>query len=182
MFSLPHSKTSSSKESHQGFTLIELMIAISVVAILSTIGLMLYTNSQKLARDARRKDDLGQIKNALVLYYQDNKKFPDAPSWVMSPGKTTNWLPALNSGYTDKVPFDPINSTTSCNMMTDSTCYGYGYYSGDWCYPGVTNNQHYLLTSRLENTNDPQAISVQYGGNPSSNCTTGGAGIYTLTN
>ena len=50
-----------------GFTLIELMIAISVVSILATIGIIMFSSTQKSARDAKRKGDLEDIKRALYL-------------------------------------------------------------------------------------------------------------------
>lgn len=106
MFYLPHSKTS--LRAKKGFTLIELMVAISVVAILSTIGLMVYTNSQRLARDTKRKDDLRQIKNALVLYYNDVKQYPTATDMITSAGGGT-WIPALTTNYIDRLPTDPVN-------------------------------------------------------------------------
>lgn len=52
-------------ESQLGFTLIELMVAISIVAILSIVGIVVYTNVQKTARDSRRSQDLNSIANAL---------------------------------------------------------------------------------------------------------------------
>ena len=59
----------------KGFTLIELMIAISVVAILATIGMVMYSSTQATARDAKRKGDLEDIKKALFLYKAANGSF-----------------------------------------------------------------------------------------------------------
>jgi len=53
----------------KGFTLIELLVVIAVIAILVTIGLTSFSSAQKKARDARRKSDLRDIKNALEEYY-----------------------------------------------------------------------------------------------------------------
>lgn len=52
----------------QGFTLIELMIAITIVAVLATIGLIMLQGAQKIARDAKRKSDLEDIKKAFYAY------------------------------------------------------------------------------------------------------------------
>lgn len=60
----------------QGFTLIELMVAISVVAILSVIGLVIYTDAQKGARDGRRRADLNALANAI-----EQKKDPTLPTY-----------------------------------------------------------------------------------------------------
>jgi prepilin-type N-terminal cleavage/methylation domain-containing protein len=49
----------------QGFTLVELMVAIAILAILSVAGLIIYTGAQKNARDARRREDVAAISTAL---------------------------------------------------------------------------------------------------------------------
>lgn len=49
----------------RGFTLIELMVAISIVAILAVVGLTVFSNVQKNARDSRRRVDLTAIADAL---------------------------------------------------------------------------------------------------------------------
>lgn len=48
-----------------GFTLIELMVTIAIIAVLATIGVTIYSIAQKNARDARRKGDVDAITNAL---------------------------------------------------------------------------------------------------------------------
>jgi len=143
------------KRSRQGFTLIELMIAISVVAILATIGMMVYTNSQKLARDTKRKDDLRQIKNALFLYYNDLKEFPTATDMITSDGGGT-WIPELTSDFIDRLPVDPINTCTG-TLATSENCYQYGYQTIDAAAPCPAAEQHFILVATLENGSDPTA-------------------------
>ncbi|OGF98778.1 hypothetical protein A2153_00915 [Candidatus Gottesmanbacteria bacterium RBG_16_38_7b] len=53
----------------KGFTLIELLVVISILAILITMGLTSLASVQKKGRDAKRKSDLREIKNALEQYY-----------------------------------------------------------------------------------------------------------------
>ena len=60
----------------KGFTLIELMIAISIVAILATIGIISYQKTQSIGRDHRRKQDLKAMQVALELYFQKNGMYP----------------------------------------------------------------------------------------------------------
>ena len=45
-----------------GFTLIELIVVISIIGILVTIGTATYTTAQQKSRDVRRKQDLAAVK------------------------------------------------------------------------------------------------------------------------
>lgn len=49
----------------KGFTLIELMVVVAIIAILSVIGLAIFSTAQANARDARRKGDIDAIANVL---------------------------------------------------------------------------------------------------------------------
>lgn len=60
------------KKRGNGFTLVELMVVISIVAILSSIGLVLYNNVQVSARDVRRKGDINAVAKALEINRNDS--------------------------------------------------------------------------------------------------------------
>lgn|SRR3989338_2827337 len=57
------------KNFKRGFTLIELLVVISILAILITMGLTSFASAQRKGRDAKRKSDLREIKNAMEQYY-----------------------------------------------------------------------------------------------------------------
>lgn len=52
-----------------GFTLVELLVVVAIIAILAVIGLTIFTNLQKGARDARRKADLDTIAKAMEVHF-----------------------------------------------------------------------------------------------------------------
>ncbi len=62
---------------NKGFTLIELMVAITIVAILATIGMVLYSQIQKTARDSKRVGELNEIKKAAITYQTSRGSFPE---------------------------------------------------------------------------------------------------------
>ena len=160
----------------RGFTLIELLIAISIIAIISAIGLVTYSQSQIIARDARRKQDLRSIATALELYRQTNKHYPCSSAnlyslasadWQKSNSASDPWIidapapcsttpVAFDINYINKVPRDPkadAGNPISANVT------GYSYWSGlGATAPCPTApNQYYVLAAGLENSNDPDA-------------------------
>lgn len=60
----------------EGFSLLELLIVMAVLALLTMLVAGNYVTSLKKGRDAQRKADLQSIQKALELYYEDNKSYP----------------------------------------------------------------------------------------------------------
>jgi len=86
----------------QGFTLIELMIVLSLIIILATMGLVQYRNSQIHAREAVLREDLFRMRDAIDQYYADKNQYPSTLDALVS------------DGYLRKLPEDPFtrNSTS----------------------------------------------------------------------
>lgn len=106
----------------KGFTLIELMVAISIVAVLATIGFSLFQNTQGQARDAKRKQDIDSI--ATVL----EQKFNAA---------TGNYTAVAGTDFTTQVPpTDPLSS---------------GAYNYVYTPNPVTGSSTYIVCAKLEN-------------------------------
>lgn len=59
-----------------GFTLLEIMVAVSIMMIISGVSLASFTFSQRKSRDARRKSDLSQIARALQVFNEDFGRYP----------------------------------------------------------------------------------------------------------
>lgn len=51
----------------QGFTLVELLVVISIIAVLSVIGMTVYGNVQRNARNVKRTQEIKAIANALEV-------------------------------------------------------------------------------------------------------------------
>lgn len=60
-----------------GFTLLELLVVIGIIGIMMALATVAYSTTQQGARNARRKQDLVAIQNALEQYYSVNGlKYP----------------------------------------------------------------------------------------------------------
>ena len=82
-----------------GWTLIELLIVISLIMVLASIGLAQYRNSVTAAKEAVLKDDLFKLRDAIDQYYADKGEYPAS-------------LDALASeGYLREMPVDPFTRT-----------------------------------------------------------------------
>ena len=67
---------------HRAFTLIELLVVISIIGLLSSVGLASFTRAQERARDAKRIGDLTTLRNSLEIYYAENNAYVDTGgSW-----------------------------------------------------------------------------------------------------
>lgn len=121
----------------KGFTLIELLVVISIIAILSVIGLTVYGQAQKMARNAKRISDLKAVATALELYYSQNgNQYPDTSSfWRSECNAGTTADNVIPQGFVPKYmisfPSDPsmdiTNGGTSCyRYISDGNDYALG--------------------------------------------------------
>lgn len=75
---------------NKGFTIIELMIAVAIIAILATVSLIAYQNYTTRARAAESVIFADSTKTAVAEYFQSNGSFPTS--------NTEAGLPATISG------------------------------------------------------------------------------------
>ena len=85
----------------RGFTLIELMIVMSLIVVLAGISLALHSNSQTRAREAVLKEDLFRLRDAIDQYYADRNAYPPSLDELV----TQKYLRAL--------PADPFTDSVS---------------------------------------------------------------------
>ena len=76
----------------RGFTIVELLIVIVVIAILAAITIVAFNGVQQRARDSQRKNDLANIAIALKLYNVDNGNHAGAGSGCGSGGNGSGWF------------------------------------------------------------------------------------------
>lgn len=130
------------KRTERGFTLIELMIVMVLMAILASIVIGNFATSSKRGRDSRRKSDLQNVQTALESYFNDKGVYPSAVSGVMTGCGTADAQPCSWGGqfadqhgtiYMAVIPEDPIESQQ---------------------YYYASNTTSYVLYAHLENPLD----------------------------
>lgn len=80
----------------RGFTLLELMIVISILVILALIAMAQYNRTVQAAREATLREDLFTMRKMIDQYAADKGKLP----------QTLNDLKA--AGYIHEIPIDPM--------------------------------------------------------------------------
>lgn len=132
-----------------GFTIVELLVVIAVIAILVAITVVSYGNVQKNARDTIRLDDISRIRGALELYKSQVGTYPaanpDPATWERSTTNPTGFLSGLQS-YIGNVPVDPKNTGTSYYFY-------YRYPSGNMSYsncPAIKGDFYVLGINTME--------------------------------
>lgn len=83
-----------------GFTLVELIIAVTIMAVLMAAAVVSYTETAKKSRDARRLSDIEVIRSALEICRSQDGEYPISISGSIS-CLTTNMTPL------SKTPVDP---------------------------------------------------------------------------
>lgn len=131
------------KKSIDGFTIVELLIVIVVIAILAAITVVAYNGIQVRARDSQRSQDIASIKKALLLYSVDNGGVPRTYTYSgAGPGgwnlsSMSSWLSFLAPSY-PKIPVDPTNTGTADPSAYELSYYYYCYTAGTGGYTNPT--------------------------------------------
>ena len=106
-----------------GFTLIELIIVMAIIAILASIAVPSYLSSMKAAKEAVLKEDLHVMRNAIDSYTMDKEKAPQSLDDL------------VQAGYLKSIPTDPMtHSSDTWVTNTDDT-----YEDVDESQPGIND-------------------------------------------
>jgi len=105
------------------FTLLEMLVVIGIISILVAMGAISYSTAQKKARDAKRKQDLKTIQNALEQYYSICGYQYPTPAGL---GFSSIICPSPSIGIMPTVPVDPKTITpypcSSCASSQYTIC------------------------------------------------------------
>src|SRR3990172_228272 len=120
-----------------GFTLLELLVVITIIGLLASVGLASYSRAQARARDARRQSDLTTVRNSLEIYYAENNSYVSTSDIWRDASEA---LSVLDPIYIRGLPDDPG-----------------GAGSVPYRYTSVSNGQGYCLAANLETADTTQS-------------------------
>ncbi len=139
----------------KGFTLIEILVVVSIIGILSAV---LYANFNDARQEARNKSMQAELKNvqlALELYKAQNNRYPDTASignpcngtsfgvsWAVSSGcGTTPFISGVVPEFIAELPLHTDSKNSSCEIR-----YQVESANGEWykltaenCLEGAAN-------------------------------------------
>jgi general secretion pathway protein G len=92
-----------------GFTLIELMIVISIMAILLSVAVPTFKNQILRSREAVLKQNLDTLRKTIDAYTYDKRKAPQSLDDLVS------------AGYLKKIPVDPVTNQADWEVVTEDT-------------------------------------------------------------
>lgn len=91
----------------QGFTLLELMIVISIIMILMAIAVPVYNQSVVQARESVLRSNLSTIRNVISQYTLDKQKAPQSLDDLVT------------AGYLRQIPIDPITRQANWEVVQE---------------------------------------------------------------
>lgn len=131
------------KSRSTGFSLVELLVVITIIAILSVVAYTALGGQTEKARNARRQSDLSTIQSALEIYFiEHNNKYPE----FLDDNKATSVDKDLVPKYMPKMAKDPSNDNP----------YGYAV---------IGSNKKYQLAATLEDEDALQGVRSYVVGN-----------------
>lgn len=84
----------------RGFTLVELLVTIAIIATLSAILLPNFMGARQKAMDSKKIQDMNMIKTALRTYYNDNQTYPRVTNVTNIGATLASYMQPLDVGYT----------------------------------------------------------------------------------
>ena len=85
----------------EGWTLIELMVVLSLIVLLAGMAMTNYTHAVKVSQEAVLKENLFRMRDAIDQYYADKTKYPASLDALVS------------DGYLRRIPDDPFTRSNT---------------------------------------------------------------------
>lgn len=137
-----------------GFTLVELLIVIVVIAILAAIVINTFAGVQARARNTERQTDIKAVASQLEVYYTNNGNYP-----VNAAAITTTTLQGLSADAVKNPQNTAANAFTATVTPTEQQ-YGYIGYLSDGTTACLTTAPANCQKFKLAYKPEGEAIKV----------------------
>lgn len=145
------------RQASSGFTLIEMLVVISIIAVIVALSLPNYLGARERARDTKRKSELVQLKNALRLYYNDYNRYPDTDFGLYIKGCGVSGTTQCSKGSAFSA--GPAGSETIYMRQLPPGYAGEYFYNRNPAKP--TDTDDFLLKVVLDNASDQDIAASQ---------------------
>jgi general secretion pathway protein G len=92
--------------SQKGFSLIELIVVVTIIGILAAVAIVNVRFAQRKAREAALKDNLFQLRKCIDNFYADKQRYPAD-------------LSELVPNYVRRIPPDPMTGQPDWELIMD---------------------------------------------------------------
>jgi len=112
-------KPKKTNQSNSGFTLLEILVVITIIGFLTAMGMTSYNVTQQRGRDARRKGDISAIQNAFEQYYVvHNSTYPKEENEAKTSLQSGSLPVDPKTGAPYSYTYDATNGSTYCACAT----------------------------------------------------------------
>ncbi len=141
-----------------GFSLIELLVVIAITATILAVALPNLLGARERARDARKKQEMNEMKNALRLYYNDWQIYPSSGTC----GSYFTYVKGCTDTHVDCCPCQASADFavgTSCDVVYMKK-FPASLGTSIW-YTQAASGDDFCLKTTLENAADPDLVTSQ---------------------
>lgn len=155
MFSLKRKLNAFGSNKSKGFTIVELLIVIVVIAILATLVIVTFTGIQKKARDSQRQTDINAVNAQVAAFYTNYGFYP-----TMADLNSSTFVSTYLKGLDPESLKDPKGPSVAVGATAGSDHYGYTATGSTSCVNATATTIDTTVTPNVPTDNGCDAYTL----------------------